>query len=129
MAGNILDSCWYYLPEAAVALKEKDFFDLVYQLVRCIPKGRVTSYGAIAKALGTGSSARIVGWALNASHGKIPSVPAHRVVNRLGMLSGKNHFSDSGQMQRLLKKEGINVKKDCVENFKELFWDPAKEII
>ncbi len=107
---------------------EEGFFELVYQLVRQIPRGRVTSYGAIAAALGTRLSARMVGWAMNGSHRVRPAVPAHRVVNRIGMLSGKQHFKPPGRMAQLLKKEGIKVKNDQVTDFKKLFWDPAAEM-
>ena len=105
-----------------------DFFGMVYEVTRLIPKGRVTSYGAIAKYLGTARSARMVGWALNGS-GKIkPKVPAHRVVNRNGMLSGKIHFGGTDTMKQLLEKEGIKVRKDCIVNFKKHFWDPEAEL-
>ncbi len=108
--------------------KEESFFELVYEVTRQIPKGRVTSYGAIAACLGTKLSARMVGWAMNGA-GKIkPKVPAHRVVNRLGMLSGKHHFTPPGMMETLLKKEGIKVKNDQVQNFQEIFWDPVAEL-
>ncbi|HQU38471.1 MAG TPA: MGMT family protein [Chitinophagales bacterium] len=107
---------------------KEDFFNLVWQVIRLIPKGRVTSYGAIAKFLGTGSSARTVGWAMNASHHATPAVPAHRVVNRLGMLSGKHHFSTPEAMENALKREGIEVKDDKVVDFAKLFWDPGKEL-
>jgi len=105
-----------------------DFFDSVFQVVRLIPKGRVTSYGAIAKYLGSARSSRMVGWAMNASHSAKTKVPAHRVVNRMGLLTGKHHFSDLGRMQQLLEKEGVVVKKDQVQNFKKLFWDPSQEL-
>lgn len=107
---------------------KEDFFDLVWQVVRLIPAGRVSSYGAIAKFLGTGSSARTVGWAMNASHTAIEYVPAHRVVNRLGMLSGKHHFAHPDAMEEALKSEGITVLNDQVQHFDQLFWDPAKEL-
>jgi methylated-DNA-protein-cysteine methyltransferase-like protein len=107
---------------------DENFFELVFEVVRQIPKGRVTSYGAIATALGTRSSARMVGWAMNGSHRVKPRVPAHRVVNRLGILSGKHHFSPPGLMQQLLKKEGIKVKDDQVVDFKKLFWNPVEEL-
>lgn len=107
---------------------ENDFFDLVWEVVRMVPKGRVTSYGAIAKYLGASRSSRMVGWAMNSSHSKTPPVPAHRVVNRNGMLSGKAHFAHPGLMQELLEKEGVTVKNDTVVEFKNLFWDPAKEL-
>lgn len=108
--------------------KDENFFELVYQVVRQIPKGRVTSYGAIAAALGARSSARMVGWALNGCSHIKPKVPAQRVVNRLGLLSGKVHFDYPGQMQELLEKEGIKIKDDKVVAFEKKFWDPAKEL-
>jgi methylated-DNA-protein-cysteine methyltransferase-like protein len=108
--------------------REEGFFELVFEVARQIPKGRVTSYGAIAASLGTRSSARLVGWAMNGAGRVRPKVPAHRVVNRIGMLSGKHHFSPPGMMEKLLKKEGIKVKNDQVINFKNLFWDPVKEL-
>ncbi|HPA12367.1 MAG TPA: MGMT family protein [Bacteroidales bacterium] len=101
------------------------FFDKVYLVVKQIPFGRVTSYGAIAAFLGTKGSARMVGWAMNASHNYIENIPAHRVVNRNGMLTGKNHFGSPHLMQQLLESEGIKIENDKVKNFKELFWDPA----
>ena len=103
------------------------FFEGVYDIVRQIPKGRVTSYGAIAAALGTKKSARMVGWAMNNAHQIKPRVPAHRVVNRNGMLSGKMHFAHPNQMQELLEKEGIVIKDDTVVDFRKIFWDPAEE--
>ena len=106
----------------------ENFFSRVYTIARQIPFGRVTSYGAIAKALGTARSARMVGWAMNGAGRVRPKVPAHRVVNRLGILSGKHHFTPAGNMEKLLKKEGIKVKNDTVVNFKKLFWDPAEEL-
>ena len=108
--------------------EDKSFFELVFEVVRQIPKGRVTSYGAIAAALGARSSARMVGWAMNGSHLVRPKVPAHRVVNRQGLLTGKVHFDPPGQMQALLEKEGIAVEDDKVVNFSSLFWDPEKEL-
>lgn len=108
--------------------KNYSFFEEVFAVVRQIPKGRVTNYGAIASFLGTKLSARMVGWAMNAAHTAKPKVPAQRVVNRNGMLSGKMHFSTPTKMEELLKKDGVSVKNDTVENFKEIFWDPAKEI-
>jgi methylated-DNA-protein-cysteine methyltransferase-like protein len=106
--------------------KEESFFEQVFVVVRQIPRGRVTSYGAIAAALGTKLSARMVGWAMNASH-VVKGVPAHRVVNRKGMLSGKMHFAYPEQMQELLEKEGVMVVDDEVQDFEKLFWDPLKE--
>ena len=108
--------------------KDESFFELVYEVARQIPKGRVTSYGAIAACIGTKSSARMVGWAMNGAGRVKPKVPAHRVVNRIGMLSGKHHFSPPGKMQQLLKKEGIKVKNDQVQDFKNIFWDPVSEL-
>lgn len=104
------------------------FFEDVYDVVRQIPKGRVTSYGAIANYLGTKLSARMVGWAMNASSVAKPKVPAQRVVNRNGMLSGKHHFSTPTLMEELLKKEKIEVKDDKIVGFEKLFWDPAVEL-
>lgn len=104
------------------------FFDDVYEVVKLIPKGRVTSYGAIAQYLGTKSSARMVGWAMNAAHGN-KDVPAHRVVNRSGQLTGKMHFSTPDLMQTLLESEGIKIVNDQIQNFNSLFWDPNKELL
>lgn len=100
------------------------FYEAVFELVRQIPRGRVTSYGAIAQALGTKGSARLVGWAMNQSHFVKPAVPAHRVVNRQGLLSGKMHFASPTRMQELLEKEGIRVVDDKVIDFTTRFWDP-----
>jgi methylated-DNA-protein-cysteine methyltransferase-like protein len=108
--------------------KDENFFELVYDVARQIPKGRVTSYGAIARCLGTKMSARMVGWAMNGAGKVKPRVPAHRVVNRNGMLSGKHHFATPDQMEMLLKKEGVRVKNDIIIDFEKLFWDPAKEL-
>jgi methylated-DNA-protein-cysteine methyltransferase related protein len=108
--------------------KEYSFFQDVYDVVRQIPKGRVTSYGAIANYLGTKLSARMVGWAMNAAGLAKPTIPAHRVVNRNGMLSGKHHFSTPTQMEDLLKKEKIKVNNDKIVDFEKLFWNPADEL-
>ena len=108
--------------------KDESFFELVYEVARQIPKGKVTSYGAIAACLGTKSSARMVGWAMNGAGKVKPKVPAHRVVNRIGMLSGKPHFSPPGSMEKSLKKEGIKVKNDKIIDFEKHFWDPIKEV-
>ena len=108
--------------------KETDFFQQVWELVRQIPKGRVSSYGAIAAALGLKSGARMVGWAMNSSHGQKPVVPAHRVVNRNGQLSGKNHFATPTLMKESLEKEGIRIQDDTIINFSKHFWDPLKEL-
>ena len=108
-------------------MKQSDFFQSVFQVVKLIPKGRVTSYGAIAVYLGAKKSSRMVGYAMNASHA-IPGIPAHRVVNRNGMLTGKMHFDTPYRMQELLELEGIKVEKDVVVDFKQLFWDPTIEL-
>jgi methylated-DNA-protein-cysteine methyltransferase-like protein len=108
--------------------REYSFFENVYEVVRQIPKGRVTSYGAIANYLGTKLSARMVGWAMNLAHSAKPKVPAHRVVNRNGMLSGKAHFGTPTLMEELLAKEKIKVEEDAIIDFKNLFWDPTKEL-
>ena len=112
----------------AAAKTESSFFNDVYDVVRQVPKGRVTTYGAIAAYLGTKLSARMVGWAMNASHAARPKVPAQRVVNRNGMLTGKHHFSTPTLMEELLLKEKVLVKDDKVQNFDALFWDPSKEL-
>jgi len=105
-----------------------DFYTKVYETTRLIPIGRVTSYGAIARYLGTGLSARVVGWALNNSHDQQPFVPAHRVVNRNGLLTGKVHFHPPSAMQELLENEGVMVEEDAVVDFAAHFWDPGKEL-
>ena len=105
-----------------------DFYKLVYEVTKKIPTGRVTSYGAIARYLGTSQSSRMVGYALNGSHTSETFIPAHRVVNRNGMLSGKHHFGGSDVMQQLLESEGIEVENDEIVNFKALFWDPTTEL-
>jgi methylated-DNA-protein-cysteine methyltransferase-like protein len=110
-------------------MKDKfSFFEDVYSVVRLVPRGRVTSYGAIAKYLGAAKSARMVGWAMNACHEALPPVPAHRVVNRIGLLSGKNHFHESNEMENRLKEEGINVIADQIQDFHSCFWDPSVEL-
>ena len=107
---------------------DASFFALVYDVVRQIPKGRVTSYGAVAAALGTKGAARMVGWAMNNCHDLKPKVPAHRVVNRQGLLTGKMHFADPNRMQQLLEQEGVVIKNDQVQDFNKHFWDPAQEL-
>ena len=102
----------------------ENFFERVYAIVRQIPEGKVTSYGAIAKALGTARSARMVGWAMNASH-NLDDVPAHRVVNRKGLLSGKHHFDGTNLMQQLLENEGIKVIDNQIVDFDKHFWEPT----
>lgn len=103
------------------------FFDSVFQVVKLIPHGRVTSYGAIASYLGAKKSSRTVGYAMNASH-SIPGIPAHRVVNRNGQLTGKMHFANPTEMEESLRKEGIIVENDQIVDFKTLFWDPSIEL-
>jgi methylated-DNA-protein-cysteine methyltransferase-like protein len=106
----------------------QDFFEDVWDVVRLVPAGRVTTYGAIARYLGTSGSARMVGWAMNACHGIEPPVPAQRVVNRKGILSGKLHFGHPDRMRELLEAEGVSVSNDQVVRFSELFWDPREEL-
>jgi methylated-DNA-protein-cysteine methyltransferase-like protein len=105
--------------------KEDSFFTLVYEVVKQIPPGRVTSYGAIAACLGSKLSARMVGWAMNSAHDPSLKIPAHRVVNRNGMLTGKFHFGEPDEMQRRLEKENIKVENDKIVDFKKVFWDPS----
>ena len=108
--------------------EESSFFEKVYAIVLLIPAGRVTSYGAIAEYLGIRGSARMVGWAMNSAHSQPFNVPAHRVVNRVGLLTGKHHFGGPKVMQQLLESEGIEVDEDKVVNYSKLFWDPKKEL-
>ncbi|HQW05949.1 MAG: MGMT family protein [Flavobacteriales bacterium] len=110
------------------AVQERDFFADVMAVVRLVPKGRVTSYGAIAKYLGAARSARLVGYCMNNAHTVRPKVPAHRVVNRIGLLTGKHHFATPTRMQELLEKEGVQVQLDQVVDFVARVWDPAKEL-
>jgi methylated-DNA-protein-cysteine methyltransferase-like protein len=109
-------------------VKDDNFFKNVYEVVQLIPVGRVTSYGAIASYLGSKGSARMVGWALIASHAK-SNIPAYRVVNRHGLLTGKQHFESPDAMQASLEQEGVQVENDRVVHFEKLFWDPAKELL
>jgi methylated-DNA-protein-cysteine methyltransferase-like protein len=109
-------------------MERASFYDQVYQVARLIPPGRVTSYGAIAAYLGTKGSSRMVGYAMNGAHSLDPPVPAHRVVNRSGLLTGKFHFSPPELMQQLLEMEGIAVVDDQISDFKTVFWDPAIEL-
>jgi len=106
----------------------KGFFERVYEVVCLIPPGRVTSYGAIARYLGTGQSARMVGWAMNKSHTYSVYVPAHRVVNSNGLLTGKHHFGTLNVMQELLESEGVRIEENQVKEFEKLFWDPGREL-
>lgn len=109
-------------------MEKLSFYDQVYEVVRLIPRGRVTSYGAIASYLGTKGSARMVGYAMNAAHTAFPPVPAQRVVNRNGLLTGKFHFGTEDLMQQLLENEGIEVENDKIKDFKNIYWDPAIEL-
>ncbi|WP_347158413.1 MGMT family protein [Pontibacter chitinilyticus] len=111
-----------------MATGKENFFENVYEVVKLIPRGRVTSYGAIAAYLGSKGSARMVGWALIASHPHT-KIPAHRVVNRNGLLTGKQHFEEYNAMQARLEEDGVQVENDKVVNFEKLFWDPAKELL
>ncbi len=117
----------YILNPVNTLINKIDFFQQVYQVVKLIPKGRVTSYGAIGNYLGARKSARMVGWAMNASHAHF-DIPAHRVVNRIGLLTGKFHFEKESTMQERLESEGITVVKDQIQYFKIIFWDPKKEL-
>jgi methylated-DNA-protein-cysteine methyltransferase-like protein len=108
--------------------KHANFFEDVYEVVKLVPSGRVTTYGAIAHYLGTRSSARMVGWAMNASHA-LSDVPAHRVVNRIGLLTGKNHFSNPMEMQEKLESEGVKIINDRVADFEKHLWDPGTELL
>ncbi len=109
-------------------MEEISFFEKVYEVVKLIPEGRVTSYGAIANYLGTKGSARMVGWAMNSSHHLSEKIPAHRVVNRLGLLTGKHHFGGNNIMRELLENEGLIIAENQIKNFKERFWNPAIEL-
>lgn len=109
--------------------RHMSFFEQVYEVVRLIPRGKVTTYGAIARFLGAPSAARMVGWAMNNSHFALPPVPAHRVVNRNGRLTGKMHFKTPYEMEQLLTAEGITVKNDQIQNFLTHFWDPNIELV
>ena len=108
-------------------MNSKDFFQKVYEVVKMIPSGRVSTYGLIAKYLGSTKSSRVVGYAMNASH-QNSDIPAHRVVNRVGLLSGKHHFSGTTLMKDLLESEGVKIEDDRVVNFKKVVWDPSKEL-
>ncbi|MGC6479371.1 MAG: MGMT family protein [Flavobacteriaceae bacterium] len=106
---------------------ENNFFERVYDVVRQVPEGRVTSYGAIARYLGAPQSSRMVGWAMNAAH-QFADIPAHRVVNRIGLLTGKHHFAGIHLMQQLLENEGVVVQEDKVQDFSNIFWDPSEHL-
>lgn len=109
-------------------MKNKFDFQSVYEVVKLIPKGRVTSYGAIAEYLGMKSGGRMIGWAMNAVH-EFKHIPAHRMLNRNGLLTGKMHFSTPTKMQELLEKEAVKIKDDQVQNFEKVFWDPSIELL
>lgn len=109
-------------------MRDESFFMKVYEVVALIPPGRATSYGAIARYLGTGKSARMVGWAMNASHTSLQTLPAHRVVNRNGMLTGKHHFGGTDIMRQLLENEGVRIAEDQIVDFDKIFWDPSREL-
>ena len=113
---------------AEIKKDKESIYEAIYDVVRCVPKGRVTSYGAVAAAIGAASGARVVGYAMNNSHSAKPKVPAHRVVNRNGLLTGKHHFSPPEKMQQLLEKEGVKVTDDKVQDFEKIFWDPQIEL-
>ena len=117
------------LPPESTEDTNNDFFSRVYEVARLVPAGRVTTYGAIARYIGSPQAARMVGWAMNNSHAQDEYVPAHRVINRNGILSGKHHFGGPRVMQELLESEGIEVSEDCVINFRALLWDPNAELI
>lgn len=108
--------------------KKDNLYDAIYDVVRSVPAGRVTTYGAVAAAIGAKSGARVVGYAMNLCHGITPAVPAHRVVNRNGMLTGKHHFNPPERMQQLLEQEGVVVQDDKVVAFAQLLWEPLKEL-
>jgi methylated-DNA-protein-cysteine methyltransferase-like protein len=111
-----------------MASQHNDIYEAIYEIVRRVPCGRVTTYGHIAAAIGLKSGARMVGYAMNSSHTIVPPVPAHRVVNRNGLLTGKAHFGSDDAMAKLLRAEGIRVVDDAVQNFEALLWDPATEL-
>ncbi len=115
-------------PQRDTPVEKRDFFGDVMAVVRQVPKGRVTSYGAIARYLGAARSSRLVGYCMNGSHTVRPKVPAHRVVNRIGMLTGKHHFATPERMQELLEAEGVKVHNDQVVEMERLFWDPSAEL-
>lgn len=118
----------YSINSVILLALDKNFFQNVYEVVRLVPEGRVTTYGAIAQYLGLKSSARMVGWAMNQAHA-LGNVPAHRVVNRTGLLTGKHHFETAQAMQQRLEKEGIRVVNDKVQNFEQVVWYPVQELL
>jgi methylated-DNA-protein-cysteine methyltransferase-like protein len=114
-----------FVPNWFTSVKNYSFYEQVFDIVRAVPYGRVTTYGAIATYLGAKRSSRLVGWAMNISHGTLPPVPAHRVVNRQGLLTGKAHFAHPNRMQELLESEGVAVAGNQVVRFNDIFWDPS----
>lgn len=110
-------------------MDKRSFFEDVYEVVKLVPAGRVTSYGAIARYLGAARSARVVGWAMQNAHTMLDQVPAHRVLNRQGLLTGKQHYSSPTEMQERLEAEGLRVENDQLQEFDRYFWDPATELI
>lgn len=109
--------------------KTHSFFQDVYEVVRLIPRGRVATYGDIARYIGSGGSSRMVGWAMNAAHGQVPPVPAQRVVNRIGLLTGRHHFETPDTMQQLLEAEGVKVVDHQVQDFEKIVWIPSEELL
>ena len=108
--------------------RNEGFFQQVYEVVKLVPRGRVTTYGAIARYLGSPGAARMVGWAMNQSHTSAEYIPAHRVVNRNGLLTGKHHFEGTNLMQEMLENEGALIREDRILNMQEMFWDPVQEL-
>ena len=128
MVGTRAEDQLHFVPTVNYSKESYSFFEDVWDVVKLIPEGRVTSYGAIAKYLGRTGSSRMVGWAMNACHRADVNIPAHRVVNRNGLLTGKAHFGDPDAMQSALEQESIQIKKDQIQNFKGHFWDPMTEL-
>ena len=126
---NVHNYCTTEQPMKPEKKDKESIYEAIYDVVRSVPKGRVTSYGAVAAAIGAASGARVVGYAMNSCAGIKPKVPAHRVVNRNGMLTGKHHFTPPEQMQLLLEKEGVKIVDDVVVEFNALFWDPMIELM
>jgi len=116
------------MTESSEGHGDQGFFDRVYEVVKLVPPGRVTTYGAIARYLGSPGAARMVGWAMNQSHVHPEFIPAHRVVNRIGLLTGKHHFPGADLMRELLENEGAEIENDRILNFRDLYWDPVEEL-
>lgn len=128
MVGARIEDQLHFVPIVNYSEKSYSFFEDVWEVVKLIPQGRVTSYGAIAKYLGSGGSSRMVGWAMNACHRADVKIPAHRVVNRSGLLTGKVHFGEHDAMQKALEAEGLTIIKDQIQDFKTHFWNPMEEL-